>query len=97
MTCLKNPGTFAFPGLWPLCNLRGRCHPVNALKFSLQLSSEAGALIQRQGSTFKSCLVCAALGAFCSHFPARQLTKRRIRTFITIPSAINMNNKDEPP
>jgi hypothetical protein len=19
VTCLKNPGTFAFPGLWPLC------------------------------------------------------------------------------
>ena len=61
MTCLKNPGTFAFPGLWPLCNLRGRCHPVNALKFSLQLSSEAGALIQRQGLTFKSCLIAPRL------------------------------------
>jgi len=52
------------PGLWPLCNLRGRCHPGNALKFPLQLSSEAGALIQRQGSTFKPCFDCAMLGAF---------------------------------
>jgi hypothetical protein len=97
MTCLKNLGTFAFPGLWPLCNFCGAVAiPATLSKFPLQLSSEAGALFQRKGSTL-NLVPFAPRWAPLYPVPARQLTKRRIRTFITIPSAINMNNKDEPP
>jgi len=33
----------------------------------------------------------------CSEFPARQLTNRRMRTFIATPSARNVNNTEDPP
>lgn len=66
----QEPAYDLFEKSWHLRNFRGCGHsaicgavaiPVTLSKFPLRLSSDAGALIQRQGVTFKSCLIAPRL------------------------------------
>jgi hypothetical protein len=98
ITCLKNLGTFSMSGFVATLPSNGGAvtRPVMRSQFRSGPIFGRPALVNRQGATLNLvCRSCASGRNKNGSFS--QFTKRRIRMFITIPSARNMNSSDEPP